>query len=95
MLPKLVLRLGLKTVWLGRPLTQAQDSLVDILPGFHGIVKGALNGQGILTDLREFRTLQEPLEGTPRFAADLDFFGAGPGFGFELLGGHKEVKERG
>ncbi|MDR2050039.1 MAG: hypothetical protein LBP69_11355, partial [Treponema sp.] len=43
----------LNTVYLGKPLTQAQNSLVDILLKFHRVVKGALNGKGILTDLRE------------------------------------------
>jgi hypothetical protein len=60
---------------------------------FHRNVKGALNGKGVLTDMRKFRTLQEPLEGTPRFVIDLDFFGADPGFAGELLGGHEEIKQ--
>jgi hypothetical protein len=95
MLPQLNLLLRLNTVRLSKPLTQAQNNLVDILLEFHRIVKGALNGKGILKDLREFPTLKEPLEGVPRFVADLDFFGAYPGFAFELLGRHKEVKKRG
>jgi hypothetical protein len=42
MLPKLILRLRPDTVYLGKPLTQAQDSLVDILLKFHRVVKGVL-----------------------------------------------------
>jgi hypothetical protein len=42
MLPKLNPLLRLNTVYLGKPLTQAQDCLVDILLKFHRVVQGAL-----------------------------------------------------
>jgi hypothetical protein len=55
MLPKLNPLLRLNTVCLGKPLTQAQDSLVDILLKFHRVVKGALRLKGILVFLRQSR----------------------------------------
>jgi hypothetical protein len=48
MLPKLILFLCLDTVCLGKPLTQTQDSLVDILLKLHRVVKGALPVKGVL-----------------------------------------------
>jgi hypothetical protein len=52
-----------------------------------------LNGKDVLALLGQFSVLHEPLEGTSRFVIDLDFFGADPGFGFEFLGGHEEIKQ--
>jgi hypothetical protein len=61
---------------------------------FHRIVKGALPFKGVLVLPGQRFILHEPLERASRLIIDLDFFRAGPGFAFELLGGHEEVEER-
>ncbi|GMO40222.1 MAG: hypothetical protein Pg6C_01000 [Treponemataceae bacterium] len=94
MLPKLNPLLCLNAVCLSKPLTQAQDSLVDILLKFRRIVKGALRLQGILVFPRQLGARKQPLERTARLVVDLDFFGTYPGFAFELLCRHKEIEQR-
>jgi hypothetical protein len=46
MLLKLILRLRLNTVCLGKPLTQAQDSFVDMLLKFYRVVQERIAPEG-------------------------------------------------
>jgi hypothetical protein len=93
MLPKLILILCRFTVCLGEPLTQSQDSLIDILLKFYRVVKGVLRPKGGSVFLRQFPALNEPLKGTERFVVDPDFPGACSGFACEFLSRHEEVKQ--
>jgi hypothetical protein len=74
-------------------LTQAQDSLIDILLKFHRVVKGALPVKSVLVFPGQNLLVHEPLERASGFVIDPGFFGASPGFAFEFLRGHEEVQE--
>jgi hypothetical protein len=95
MLPKAVLFLRQFAVCLCEPLTQAQDSLVDILLEFHWVVKGVPRLKGIGTLSRQFPALDKPLKRASRLIVRLDFLGTRPDLAFEFLGGHEEIEQRG
>jgi hypothetical protein len=93
MLPRLILPLHLDAVCLGEPLTQPENSLIDILLKKDRGVKGALGLEGVHIRLWQSGVFGKPLEGASRFLVDFDFPGADPGFAFEPLGGHEKVKQ--
>ncbi|MDR1574743.1 MAG: hypothetical protein LBS37_01950, partial [Treponema sp.] len=82
----LFLPMRLNTVHLGEPLTQPENSLIDIVLKQHRIVQSALGLQGVLVRRWQGSAFKEPLEGAPRLIVDFDFPGANPGFTFEFLG---------